>query len=209
MHTDAVRRAAAAVRRIQSIVSASWRSGRVPKPPGTSSRSMRGASWNEWRGTRTMPPVAVTGSFVFATVKTSKRALVLGAGATRPPARAARARARRTGPPRRGRRRRRRAGRRRSSAPSRPLPQTRRRACRVQRSSHARLARLRSSRPAVREAGPEALVPLERPAVARLGHGERPVRVVDQPPLDLPHVALGQPPVVGARARAGRRPRSP
>ena len=35
---------------------------------------MRGASANECRGTRTIPPVAVTGSVVFATVKTSKRA---------------------------------------------------------------------------------------------------------------------------------------
>jgi len=75
VQTDAVRRAAAAVRRIQSMVSASWRTGRVPNPPGTSRRSMRGASANEWRGTSTIPPVAVTGSFVFATVKTSNSAL--------------------------------------------------------------------------------------------------------------------------------------
>jgi hypothetical protein len=46
VHTEVVFRVVAATRRIQSSVSASSTSARVPKPPGTSSRSIGGASAN-------------------------------------------------------------------------------------------------------------------------------------------------------------------
>src|SRR5205823_14129831 len=42
VHTDVTLRALAATRRIQARVSSSWIRARVPKPPGTTSRSMDG-----------------------------------------------------------------------------------------------------------------------------------------------------------------------
>src|SRR3954470_1352558 len=70
VQTEVTWRAAAAVRRIQSRVSSSLSSRRVPNPPGTTRRSIRGASAKPWRGTTVSPPVAVMGSWVRATVKT-------------------------------------------------------------------------------------------------------------------------------------------
>jgi len=61
-------------RRIQASVSSSWIRARVPNPPGTTSRSMDGASANaKWGSTRS-PPVVATGAVDLATVKTWKGA---------------------------------------------------------------------------------------------------------------------------------------
>ena len=70
VQTEVTWRAAAAVRRIQPRVSSSLSRRRVPNPPGTTRRSIRGASAKPKRGTTVSPPVAVTGSRVRATVKT-------------------------------------------------------------------------------------------------------------------------------------------
>src|SRR4051812_25025746 len=56
VQTEVTWRAAAAVRRIQSRVSSSLSSRRVPNPPGTTRRSIRGASAKPWRGGTGGPP---------------------------------------------------------------------------------------------------------------------------------------------------------
>src|SRR5262245_18743559 len=75
VQTEVTCRAPAAALRIQPRVSTSWRRGRVPKRPGTTRRSMAGASAKLWVGTTTSAPVAVIGSRVLTTVKTWKGAL--------------------------------------------------------------------------------------------------------------------------------------
>src|SRR6266566_5513883 len=75
VHTDVTLRALAATRRIQARVSSSWIRARVPKPPGTTSRSMGGASPNAKCGSTRSPPVVTTGAVDLATVKTRKGAL--------------------------------------------------------------------------------------------------------------------------------------
>src|SRR5215218_1950150 len=75
VQTEETCRALAAVARIQSRVASSSSRGRVPKPPGTTRRSIRVPSAKPNWGVTTRPPVAVMGSRFFATVKTRKGAL--------------------------------------------------------------------------------------------------------------------------------------
>jgi hypothetical protein len=62
VQTEVTRDARPAVARIQSNTAASSSSGRVPKPPGTSSKSIDGASSKQYSGMTRSPPVATTSS---------------------------------------------------------------------------------------------------------------------------------------------------
>ena len=75
VQTEVTCRALAAVARIQSRVSSSWRRAGCRSRRGPRRRSIGGASAKRSWGTTTSPPVAVTGSGVLATVKTRKGAL--------------------------------------------------------------------------------------------------------------------------------------
>jgi len=70
VHTDVTFLALAATARIQASVSSSCISARVPKPPGTTSRSMGGVSAKANCGSTRSPPVVATGADDLATVKT-------------------------------------------------------------------------------------------------------------------------------------------
>ena len=210
VHTEAVRRAAAAVLRIQSIVSASWSSGTGPEATRApaAGRSRRRVREGPARQQHQARPSRSPGSFVLATVKhVEKRVASLWRDSTPGSSRARENTS--SGPAsvesgdavedqdpdrhrsiRPLRARRRDADRR--SAPAR---------------SHPRLAPVEVGRLAVGVSRLEGLdTARSERAVAPVRHAQPPVRVVDQPALHLPDVALREPPVVAAElAQVGDR----